>query len=770
VIVASAAVGYEPAAELVSRIYERSEGNPYFNELLASTATASENLPRELRDLLMEPVAALPPAPRRLLEAVCVAGGRIPAAAVAQALNALGAETGAYSGSADMLVGLRLLRLQDGYFAPFHALLGEAVASAVPPEQRRSIHSALAAALEDLAAAGTRDLAGEIAVHAVRGGDSRRGLLWSLRAATEAERLHAYATAQSQFERAAGIWDAVGEEKLENFDLIEVLHRCASCAEGAGEWDAAAGHTRRAVSLAAGDPSRAALLEANMSWYAARLGTPGSSTAFAESAAARLTHDAPPAVRAKVALRLVDAYYFDGNWPALQAQIDEAMRAGEESEDPAVKSRLMAAHAMVLMMNRDPAAEAVASAALSMARSSGDLTDLHMAACGLGTVLDALGRSEEAAEAYLSVVTELQEGGLARGPVSFQLAMAARSLFFLGRWDDTEKLIQRSLALQPSGVAGAHSQVVAMEAAAARGRFEQADCLWEAVQPELAMAPRIYTFMGLEGAAAAAADRGRASEALRLSVEALGLINCTLVSEFGPGRVLWTIARASADVAQSGRATGDDGSSAREAVASAQEVIGLLGRRPFDPSDVPEGWRPEGYGASWEAELARLRRDQGGEVTAWTAAVKAWDRSRAPQFAAYARLRLVDALARASTSRAELVDLLRDAHATADRLDALPLRNWARTAAKRLRINVSAPADANTGVGTAAAVLTKRERQVLDLMAAGRSNREIATGLFISEKTVSTHISNILRKLQVTNRHDASSLILHQPPDTRTVN
>ena len=153
---------------------------------------------------------------------------------------------------------------------------------------------------------------------------------------------------------------------------------------------------------------------------------------------------------------------------------------------------------MVLMMNRDPAAEAVASAALSMARSSGDLTDLHMAACGLGTVLDALGRSEEAAEAYLSVVTELQEGGLARGPVSFQLAMAARSLFFLGRWDDTEKLIQRSLALQPSGVAGAHSQVVAMEAAAARGRFEQADCLWEAVQPELAMAPRIYTFMALK--------------------------------------------------------------------------------------------------------------------------------------------------------------------------------------------------------------------------------------------------------------------------------
>ena len=53
--------------------------------------------------------------------------------------------------------------------------------------------------------------------------------------------------------------------------------------------------------------------------------------------------------------------------------------------------------------------------------------------------------------------------------------------------------------------------------------------------------------------------------------------------------------------------------------------------------------------------------------------------------------------------------------------------------------------------------LTAREFEVLRLVAAGRSNREIASELFISAKTASVHVSNILGKLGVTSRGEAAA-------------
>jgi DNA-binding CsgD family transcriptional regulator/tetratricopeptide (TPR) repeat protein len=752
-------LGDDPPVELVSRLYERSEGNPYFIELLAS-APQGQTLPRELRDLLLEPVAALTTSERSLLQAVCAAGAPVQQAVAAEALRKTGATLGSEPGLVDALVGLRLLKIDGELLAPIHALLGEAVVAEARPEERRNLHAAFAVALEAMASAGGSDLAGQIAVHAHLGGDSLRSLVWSIRAAMEAERLHAYATAQSHYERAAELWDSVGDGEVEGLDLIDVLARCAACAEGAGEWGDATHHTRRAVELAVDEPYRAAVLEADMSWYAARHGSPGTSTALAQRATARLDKDAPAAVKAKVAMRLIDAYYFDGDWPALASNIDDAVLAGEEVGDPAILSRLLAAQAMVLMMNGDPVALKVAESAMAMSRLSADPTDLHMAACGVGTVLDALGRGEEAAAAYLSVLDDLEKAGLIRGPMAFQLCVAARSYFFLGRWDEAETLIRRSFSVDPRGVAATHTQLVALELAAARGRFDEAQRLWDAVRPELALAPRYYSFVAIEAASAAAADRGDPDESLHVSLAGLPLIDATLVSEFGPGRLLWTVARASADIAERGRALGADAARADEALARADAAIRAFRRRPFDPTDVPVGWRPGGYGACWVGELARFNRDREAEVGAWTNAASAWDEAGVPQFAAYARLRLVDALARSAARRTELRDPLHEAYVLASRIDAPVLATWAETLAQRLRISLpegTVPTSDPSGVS---AVLTRREREVLQLVAAGRSNTQIASELFISDKTVSTHISNILRKLQVANRYDAASLIM----------
>ncbi len=63
--------------------------------------------------------------------------------------------------------------------------------------------------------------------------------------------------------------------------------------------------------------------------------------------------------------------------------------------------------------------------------------------------------------------------------------------------------------------------------------------------------------------------------------------------------------------------------------------------------------------------------------------------------------------------------------------------------------------------------LTDRELEVLRLVAAGRSNRDIAAELFISAKTASVHVSNILTKLGVRTRVEAAATA-HQAGVTGT--
>jgi DNA-binding NarL/FixJ family response regulator len=71
--------------------------------------------------------------------------------------------------------------------------------------------------------------------------------------------------------------------------------------------------------------------------------------------------------------------------------------------------------------------------------------------------------------------------------------------------------------------------------------------------------------------------------------------------------------------------------------------------------------------------------------------------------------------------------------------------------------------DAVTGVLTRSLVaphggptLTARERDVLVLVAHGRSNRDIGQALSIGERTVQTHLGNVLTKLQLTSRTQAA--------------
>jgi DNA-binding CsgD family transcriptional regulator len=134
--------------------------------------------------------------------------------------------------------------------------------------------------------------------------------------------------------------------------------------------------------------------------------------------------------------------------------------------------------------------------------------------------------------------------------------------------------------------------------------------------------------------------------------------------------------------------------------------------------------------------------------------VAAWAALAMPYAAAYCRWRQAEALLAPGPARERARELLASAHDTAVALGAAPPADGVRRLARRARLPLGRePA----GPASAGVELTAREQEVLELVAAGRSNRQIAELLDITEKTASVHVSNILRKLGVASRGEAAA-------------
>jgi DNA-binding CsgD family transcriptional regulator len=220
-----------------------------------------------------------------------------------------------------------------------------------------------------------------------------------------------------------------------------------------------------------------------------------------------------------------------------------------------------------------------------------------------------------------------------------------------------------------------------------------------------------------------------------------------------------------ADRARQATAAGDadraraEVQAAREMVAIAREGAAYPNRPNFALGVDGRGWL-----ARAEAEWQRAQGDN--DPAAWKAVVDAFG----PAFVyetARSRWRLAEALAEAGRREEAQHELLLAAEA-ADQLGARPLRAALADLARRARL-ADGPASASArrggapgGGGTAArdplAGLTEREVEVLRLLAAGQSNREIGAELFIATKTASVHVSNILAKLGAASRTEAAAI------------
>lgn len=445
------------------------------------------------------------------------------------------------------------------------------------------------------------------------------------------------------------------------------------------------------------------------------------------------------------------------NWCMVRERVAEAFTAAEAAaamarcagaEPIALHARLTLGSLMVRAGDIDEGLAEMA-AVRDRARVTGDLTLLSRAHTNYVYSLEMAGRSAEAvAAADTGAELHLRLGRTES--VAWLRVNQAESLLGLGRWPEAREaaLVTRRYGGTPY-LRAAASAVLALVALATGDLVEAERELAGAREdlPRPGRAPQwavLIRYLSLWHAAARhdlTAVRRILDEALEAGIPH----SCHLYA--------WPMLHraAEAESAARGLPAADPGRPA--VLRRLREAAARL------PRPVPL-W--DAWALLTDAEVHHA--DGTATPGHWTAAVSAFEALDRPDRLAAARFRLAEALltpGAAPDVRDRAADLLRLAHTAAGDLGAAPLREDAAALARRARLSldpVAAPApgpaaDPGDGLG-----LTPRERDVLRLVAAGRSNRLIAEELFISPKTASVHVSNILAKLDVSGRVEAAAL------------
>ena len=326
-----------------------------------------------------------------------------------------------------------------------------------------------------------------------------------------------------------------------------------------------------------------------------------------------------------------------------------------------------------------------------------------------------------------------------------------------------------------------HAQLLvcnAAEAYLALGRTEEVGRLVDAVTDELLRPDddllsdlRAHADLrrgdpsgGLERVRGASGRTGRNAELSRVYAESLAYMllwncrpaealtvaeACLPVASVGDwsqetGLLLSLGARAVADLAEHG------GTSSAEAMTALDELQKGMALNPFADRDTLP--RATADRRQWQAE--RTRAEGKSDPDAWTDAASVWESLSMPHDAAYCWWRAAEALLATGADKADLRVALHAAHRLSE--GHLPLRDEVGKVATRARIPILEALETDTtpaGDGH----LTAQEAKVLRLLATGLTNAEIGTALFISPKTVSVHVTHLLRKLEVSNRTEAAT-------------
>jgi DNA-binding CsgD family transcriptional regulator len=772
-------LGEAPSMDLVRRVTARSGGNPLFvEELLAAASSEPGNeLPGRLRDVLLSRLSALSESSRSLVRLASTAGQRIdePILVAVAGLEQEQLLSALREASDEQVLVATQHAGTDGYEFR-HPLLQEVIYEALLPAERLRGHAAMARALTETGPGGfpAPDASAEIAHHWYAAREYGRALPAAVDAGLAAMHALAFAEAQRQLERALELWEKVPYPD----DRVGVDH--LSLVEHAAEASARVGDYKRGIELGRmalaqidpeADPVRAAACHTRLRWFLWESGDHAAALADAQEAV-RLVPSVPPnALRANVLGHLAGLLMFAGEHRQSMALAQEALsvaRAADARTEEALALGILGLD-MVRLGQIEPGLEQVRQA-LVIAHELKHITGIALAHAQLSGVLEALDRAEEAAEVAVAGIETARQLGLER---TFGLQLrgnAASAMYALGRWDEAERLLRETSGLERMSSQGMLLLLTHIRISVARGHDETArDDLvrLKAVQEHAPSTDR-------DGRASVptaelALWRARPAEARVAVDEGLALAGHGQLDVSQVALLLLGL-RAEADLAELARARRDTEALGQAQARGGRHIRALRRRLNGVPAEVRNATAGAEL-AQAEAEYARLKSVD--RPQRWNEAAGGWEENGRPYWAAYARWREGAALIAGRGGRAAAAIALSKAYAAAADLGARPLREAIEALAQRARIPLArlpleseavtdadptpaaAPAESAARLG-----LTTREREVLGLLADGRTNREIASELFISPKTASVHVTNILAKLGVQRRVEAAGLAI----------
>ena len=746
-------LGAPPDDALAERLFERSEGNPLFTEeLLAAGLDGRGALPTTLRDALMVRVERLSEPAQEMLR--LLSAGRILDHDVLDAASGLDAARlrGALREAADA----NILRADErGRYRFRHALLREVVHDDLLPGEHAELHLALARALEQHAPAIGDDahVRAGIAHHYLSAGCQDLALAAAVRAADAAELVHAPGEAAAQLERALDLWPRVaGAERLAGADHVTLLARAAGALSDEGEYVRAVALLERALGEldADAEPHRATGVLERLSRALWALGRAEEGRAAIARALALLPEDDVSAERARILAWEAKVCMLQGRYRETVAIGRDALEAAARAN--AAAPRIMALNSLGIALIAGGELDEGVRDLRSALEAATEEYDRASAYVNLADSLHLVGRSEEA----LAIALEGRERVTLGDHAGDWLRMSVSEIQFdLGDWEAARA------AMPPDerhhhGMTFAFRELRRAETRLADGDHDTARQGLERIA-ELVAGSREPQFIGWCGALRGELER-RAGDlaAARAAVDdALDAIE--FCSEDLPrvARLSECGAAIEADAAQRARDLGDP-EAERLAIARAEAYLARA-------QACVEDWRPVERARALFAEAEAARARGAADERRYAAATRAYLEARRPYPAALAGLRRAELLA-GEGERERAADALADVRATADALGARWLAAEAEGLAARARLPRPGADDGQVGPPRLVSAeeapfgLTPRERQVLALVAAGATNREIGAQLYMAEKTASVHVSRILAKLDVRSRTEAAAV------------
>ncbi|WP_426324442.1 ATP-binding protein [Microbacterium sp. E-13] len=717
----AAAIGGETvASEVLRDIAARSEGIPFYVEELASFS--GDRLPTSLRDVLLLRYEALDAATRAFARVLATGGVAVPHAVMREVL---GGEDLAFETAVRAGVDAQVIVVHDEDYAFRHALMREAVYAELLPTERLRLHAAYAAALE--AVAPTPRVLADIAHHWWAARVPDRALAAAVNAQRAASRASAWSTAAEAGERALELWETVADPvAVSGLTWVELLRRTAAVLVSANRHERALAFAREAVAAwPEGDQAGLASMLGQLATVELQSGTADGLESIGRALAILGDGSEHDLLRADLLLSSARVHMLNRRpvlgWDvamAAKATAEPFAQAGDQGAAEIVAQALLIA-ATCRTASGD--ADAVELFEEARQRSAGFVRAMMRYYINYSNTLMLVGRYDEAAALAREGVEYGREHFADRGPLLMTEANVIEAMMYGGRLREAERMGEQLAPLIEAGLFSAFLRERLLCLAVWRGRLEEAEEALADVLHELAPFG-VYEYQTRLG----------------------------LAYDLGELALARGDARSALEHASAARESAAEGDAPLDLplAAIAARAVALL--------------RAQGSGEGTEAELEPFRaiidRLTGWPIAPLWSAVFAAELGEGPWSAAvecvgpayiraYAMVRDGQSLVEAA-DRAAAQQRLQAACAFAEEIGADYLAEQAR----RLL------SDAGLSGGRADPILTSREEQVLGLVAEGLSNGQIADRLYISAKTVSVHVSAILRKLGASSRTEAAAI------------